>query len=265
MSQSTVKVSRAVQPSPNWQLHVSSIVISTPVFDTQMSPAVWVCGQAQTATCWPREQLHVTNVRFLQRSLLKTCGGNSRQSWVYVLYVVKDFVACNEVQENIFGKGLNLPAPLDIQWPKCFQLQGGGASPPDPLTRGSAAGPRGPLQGALPQTPAVIGSCCALEVFLNDMRYINPRFTYLLTRRLPPNHWLLPPSMQTILIHVSPLWATYIQDSCTRPYDTQSFVGHGNKTTLGWKCYARAAPSCHIFNLGFVIFPCPTHYPCVIC
>jgi len=33
---------------------------------------------------------------------------------------------------------LNLPAPLDIQWPKCFQLQG--ASPPDPLTRGSAPG-----------------------------------------------------------------------------------------------------------------------------
>ena len=35
---------------------------------------------------------------------------------------------------------LNLPAPLDIQWPKCFQLQG--ASPPDPLTRGSAPDPR---------------------------------------------------------------------------------------------------------------------------
>ena len=29
--------------------------------------------------------------------------------------VVKDFVACNEVRKNIFGKGLNLPAPLDIQ------------------------------------------------------------------------------------------------------------------------------------------------------
>ena len=44
--------------------------------------------------------------------------------------VVKDFVACNEVRKDIFGKGLNLPAPLDIQWPKCFQLQGGFA----PLT-----------------------------------------------------------------------------------------------------------------------------------
>ena len=31
---------------------------------------------------------------------------------------------------DIFGNGLNLPAPLDIQWPKCFQLQGGFA----PLT-----------------------------------------------------------------------------------------------------------------------------------
>ena len=29
--------------------------------------------------------------------------------------VVKDFVACNEVRKDIFGKGLNLPAPLDIQ------------------------------------------------------------------------------------------------------------------------------------------------------
>ena len=29
--------------------------------------------------------------------------------------VVKDFVACNEVRRDIFGKGLNLPAPVDIQ------------------------------------------------------------------------------------------------------------------------------------------------------
>ena len=35
---------------------------------------------------------------------------------------------------------------------------------------------------------------------------------------------------------------------------------HGNRTTLGWKCHTRAAPSCDIFNLGFVTFPCPTHY-----
>jgi len=65
--------------------------------------------------------------------------------------VVKDFVACNEVRKDIFGKGLSLPAPLDIQWPKCFHLQGGFAS----LTRGSAPGPR---WGLCPQTP-VIGSC----------------------------------------------------------------------------------------------------------
>ena len=52
---------------------------------------------------------------------------------------------------DIFGKGLNLPALLNIQWPKCFKLQGGfapwphdqrlcpwtplGALPPDPLYR----------------------------------------------------------------------------------------------------------------------------------
>jgi len=59
---------------------------------------------------------------------------------------------------DIFGKGLNLPAPLDIQWPKCFQLQG--ASPPDPLTRGSAPGF---CWGLCPQTP-VIGSCFALAM-----------------------------------------------------------------------------------------------------
>jgi len=30
--------------------------------------------------------------------------------------VVKDFVACNEVRkDDIFGKGINLPVPLDIQ------------------------------------------------------------------------------------------------------------------------------------------------------
>jgi len=29
--------------------------------------------------------------------------------------VVKDFVACNEVRKDIFGKGPNLPAMLDIQ------------------------------------------------------------------------------------------------------------------------------------------------------
>ena len=29
--------------------------------------------------------------------------------------VVEDFVACNEVRKDIFGKGLNLPALLDIQ------------------------------------------------------------------------------------------------------------------------------------------------------
>jgi len=39
---------------------------------------------------------------------------------------------------DIFGKGLNFPVPLDIQWPKCFQLQRGLIRP---LTRGSAHEP----------------------------------------------------------------------------------------------------------------------------
>ena len=48
--------------------------------------------------------------------------------------------------KDIFGKGLNLPALLDIQWPKCFQLQGGEA----PLNRGSALDSAG---GSAPRPP----------------------------------------------------------------------------------------------------------------
>jgi len=58
---------------------------------------------------------------------------------------------------DIFGKGLNLPAPLDIQWPKCFQLQGGFA----PLTPWRC--------GLCPQIPALA--------------------------MVPPNHWPFPPPM----------------------------------------------------------------------
>ena len=47
---------------------------------------------------------------------------------------------------DIFGKGLNLPAPLDIQLPKCFQLQGGFA----PLTPDQGLCPWAPLGGLLP-------------------------------------------------------------------------------------------------------------------
>ena len=39
---------------------------------------------------------------------ITTCSGSASK-------VVKHFVACNEVRKDIFGKGLNLPAPLDIQ------------------------------------------------------------------------------------------------------------------------------------------------------
>ena len=64
---------------------------------------------------------------------------------------------------DIFVKGLNLPAPLDIQWPKCFQLQGGGFAPWPPD------------QGLCPQTP-VIRSCSALAM-------------------VPPNHSPFPPPL----------------------------------------------------------------------
>ena len=38
----------------------------------------------------------------------------------------------------------------------------------------------------------------ALEVFLNDMRYINPRFTYLLTYLPASPHWLADCTQPTI-------------------------------------------------------------------
>ena len=40
-------------------------------------------------------------------------------------------------------------------------------------------------------------------------------------------------------------------------HEAQSFVRHWNMMTLSWKCRTRAAPSCDIFNLGFIIFQCP--------
>jgi len=69
-----------------------------------------------------------------------------------------------EVRKDIFGKGLNMPAPLDIQWPKCFQLQG--ASPPDPLTRGSADG------------PPVIGSCAVGLLAMVPPQPLTPSAAY---------------------------------------------------------------------------------------
>ena len=54
---------------------------------------------------------------------ITTCSGSASK-------VVKHFVTSNEVRKYIFGKRLNFPALLDIQWPKCFQLQGGFAPGP---------------------------------------------------------------------------------------------------------------------------------------
>jgi len=79
---------------------------------------------------------------------------------------------------------LNLPAPLDIQWPKCFQLQGGFApSPPD-----QGLCPWKPRWGLCPQTP-VIGSCSALAM-------------------VPPNHWPLPPPM-CVGLRVYIVWTVF--------------------------------------------------------
>ena len=52
-----------------------------------------------------------------------------------------------------------------------------------------------------------------------------------------------------------------IQDSCSwsddKTYDTQSFVRHGNMTTLGWTCHTRAAPLCDMFKLESSYFHVP--------
>jgi len=58
---------------------------------------------------------------------------------------------------QIFEKWTNLRLPVNVQKLKVFQLQGGS---PDPLTRGSAPGPR---WGLRPQTP-VIGLRTALAM-----------------------------------------------------------------------------------------------------
>jgi len=73
----------------------------------------------------------------------------------------------------------------------CYELSGGYA-PPEPPTRGSAHGPR--WGTSVPPS--------ALEVFLNDMRYINPRFTYLLLLTYP-----LCPHLQIL---AAPLTATLL-------------------------------------------------------
>ena len=148
--------------------------------------------------------------------------------------VVKDFVACNEVQKTFLERG-SVGHPMT----KMLSASGGGLRP---LTRGSAAGPRGPLQGALPQTPAVIGSCCALA----DCPQTTDSFPRLCRR------------YSFTFRHCEPL----IFKIRVLGHMTQSFVGHGNKTTLGWKCYTRAAPSCDIFNLLFVIFHVPLTTVC---
>jgi len=125
-------------------------------------------------------------MRRLKTYLRSTCMSTERLNSVVTLHVhkdlldciddsavVKDFVACcNEVRKDIFGKGLNLPAPLDIQWPNAFSFRG--ASPPWPLTRGSAPGPR----WGLCQTP-VIGSCSALAM-LSPPQPLTPSAAYAL-------------------------------------------------------------------------------------
>jgi len=70
--------------------------------------------------------------------------------------VVKDFVACNEVRKDIFGKGLNCRLRWTPNDQNAFSFRGASLT----LTRGSASGPR---WGLCSQTP-VIGSCSAFAM-----------------------------------------------------------------------------------------------------
>ena len=54
---------------------------------------------------------------------------------------------------------------------------------PDMLVRAHLLQPLRPASSRVPVS--------ALEVFLNDMRYINPRFTYLLTSGLGPASYII--------------------------------------------------------------------------
>ena len=103
--------------------------------------------------------------------LSKLCFNSSH--WFYAMPTNRQLDNSFPVVLDIFGKGLNLPAPLDIQWPKCFQLQGGGLRPPWPLDQGLCLWT--PLGAVCPLTP-VIGSCSTIAM-------------------VPPNHWPLPPPM----------------------------------------------------------------------
>ena len=67
-------------------------------------------------------------------------------------------------------------------------------------------------------------------------------------------------ALKGLFCHCKPL---VIQDSCSWPYDkTYDTVVHGTRKydDPRLKCHTWAVPSCDIFNLGFVIFPYPTHY-----
>jgi len=84
-------------------------------------------------------RLYMTSPHFCDVILSKLCFSCSH--WFYAMPTNRQLDHSLPAVLDIFGKGLNLPAPLDIQWLKCFQLQGGFA----PLT---------PWPGALPLNPA---------------------------------------------------------------------------------------------------------------
>jgi len=56
----------------------------------------------------------------------------------------------------------------------------------------------------------------------------------------------------------SATWWTELKD--VRLIEARPFVRNANMMTHGWKCRTRAVSTCDIFNRGFIIFGCRTHY-----
>ena len=108
---------------------------------------------------------------------------------------------CDFLRFQILEKWTNLRLPVNVQKQKVFQLQGGFA--PDPMTRGSAPGPR---WGQSPHTP-VIGSRTALAMGPCPLPNQKKNF------RLEPPLMLL----QALWLSARELFFVYVQRSILIP------------------------------------------------
>ena len=125
--------------------------------------------------------------------------------WFYAMLINRQLDHSFPAVVDILRKGLNLQAPLDIQWPKCFQLQGGFAPwPPD--------------QGLCPWTP-VIGSCSALAMVpptpsaAYDPRASSPPHLFWQVYAYALYRYCLPLLLK-LTCFTKPTWACFHQNYC---------------------------------------------------